>query len=605
MNKAHISFSNRYPLDLIFAVALFLFFIAVLFHSLVPNYSHLFNRYLSTLPKNAKVYFLISDKTIDFLNRRGFDSQTYIERMKLVQKYLTDAGISYQVINETKIPSLHRGDVLIALDTINLASKTKKELLSFLEQGGRLLFNYHFGYFQDGKYQGDHLIHTITGLRALMEVKHKTDLFITPKLLSPVAGDFQKAKTFDYILYDNVPLFHSNQIPDAVMSNWNANSTPVLEGKQLDFFDAGVEWHGTYKKGTWIYFSFPSYTLTDNSFNMFSYFVKNALHFLKEPVTVTPYPYLDKQKVVFISEDTEYQYQNLEHFSQLANQKKIHVTAFCVGYLAEKYPKITADAAQNPYLEIGSHSYSHTKIIGTPLKNMEREILGSKLLLEKITNTKVVGFRPPREEIDDNMTKILINSGYIYTMEKHKTYIYPQQEYPGLITLPRHGTDDYEYIINLDWNKEKILEQIIKETEFLTRLNILYTLSVHTHLLTYGSNIEILSKYFDYLNQHPDITPLMGKEIALTAKELKNIQITTNYSVNKIFVQITNKNDKQVHHFRFRIYYPNITLLSHPTAEIIGIRTKTVSNNKKEKYMDIEVSKLMPKSTLNIIFDYQ
>ena len=601
-----ISFLNSKLYDVgVFALILF-FIIAVsfLFYRLIPGFSPFFN-YFALPQKNQYIHILKSNETLTYLQQHGYNTENYLHRIALVENNLKKLGITSKEIDENGIDKLHNGDILIALDTFSISDSTKKKLFDFLRGGGHLLFNYHFGYFNKNSYRGATLVEKITHLRAISEAKHTKALFITPKIFSPFMDDIAYAQVYDYILYDQIPLFHSNAIPDAVMSNWASTSPPVLDGKRIDFYDAGVMWHGNFGKGSWVYFAFPSYTLTDASPKLFSFFMGKSLQFLQSPVTVITYPYIHYDKVVFISEDTEYQYQNLARFSALAKKMKMPVTAFCVGYLAKKNVALTKKASQNPYLEIGSHSYSHKKIVGTNDKNMLKETLGSKLLLEKITGKKVVGFRPPREEIDKKLASFLKKAGYIYTMEKHKAYLYPKEEYEGVLTIPRHGTDDYEYLINLDWSKERILQNIIEETEFLTSLSTLFTLSVHTHLLTYKSNIEVLQKYFKYLKEHSDVTVLKGKDIAKLALQTLHIHIDTTFSSKKIFVKISNENKETIPHFRFRIHYTNIQKLSNPTPEIVGIEAKILYNNIQEKYMDVEVSKLMPQSFINIIFDYQ
>lgn len=606
MRTQPISFLNSKSYDTA-VFALILFFIiatSLLFYKLIPSFSPFFN-YFALPQKSQHIYMLKSNETLTYLQEHGYNIENYLHRIALVQNNLKKLGITPKEIDESAIDRLHNGDILIAFDVFSISDSTQKKLFDFLQNGGHLLFNYHFGYFNKNRYRGAALVEKITHLKTLTEAKHKKALFITPKLFSPFMDDVAYAKVYDYILYDQIPLFHSKAIPDAVMSNWASTSTPILDGQKISFYDAGVMWHGNFGKGSWVYFAFPSYTLTDDTFELFSFFMGKSLQFLRTPVTVITYPYIHYDKVVFVSEDTEYQYQNLAQFSALAKKMQMPVTAFCVGYLAKKNAALTKKAAQNPYLEIGSHSYSHTKIVGTSDENMLKETLGSKLLLEKITGKKVVGFRPPREEIDKKLATFIKKAGYIYTMEKHKEYLYPKEEYKGLLTIPRHGTDDYEYLINLDWSKEQILHNIIEETEFLTNLSTLFTLSVHTHLLTYKSNIDVLQKYFEYLKKHPDITVLKGKDIAKLALHALHIHIDTTYSSKKIFVKISNDSKETVPHFRFRIYYTNIQKLSNPTPEIVGIEAKILHKNTKEKYMDVEVSKLMPQSFINIIFDYQ
>ncbi|WP_457563355.1 polysaccharide deacetylase family protein, partial [Caminibacter pacificus] len=233
----------------------------------------------------------------------------------------------------------------------------------------------------------------------------------------------QKTKRLDIVLYekDSLDLFHSNNTPDAIITNWAITSTPKIDDKEIPVNDAGVIWHGLYGKGKWFYFSFPLYVFLDMPINDFKFLFNNIINYFQNNITVVPYPYIDHKSVIFISEDTEYKYENMINFTKLAKEKDINVTLFCVADLAMKYPKITREAATFPNVEIGSHSLTHTKIMGTNEEKVKKEILSSKEILEKISGQKVYGFRPPREEIDKLMEIWLRKAGYIYVMEKTKS----------------------------------------------------------------------------------------------------------------------------------------------------------------------------------------
>jgi hypothetical protein len=360
-------------------------------------------------------------------------------------------------------------------------------------------------------------------------------------------------------------------------------------------------WHGKYKKGNWIYFNFPLYVLLDMKNDDFKFIFHNIINYLTSTLTISLYPYVDYKKAIFISEDTEYKYPYGLNFAKLANKYDINVTMFCVAKLAQQYPEITKKESEFPNVEIGSHSYSHSKIVGTSLEKYKKEIIGSKQILEKIINKKIYGFRPPREEIDDIMVKMLIKSGYIYTMEKEKPYLLPKEEYKGLVTLPRHGTDDYLYLVELDWNKKQILNRIIHETNFLTKINSLYTLSVHTHLLSYKSNIAIEKAFFEYLKTKKDIMPLKGIDLAKRYFWKKNIFINTEFYINKAIVNIKNENKIPIKNLKIRIYTPN-TVVKSITPEIINVKSKIIKKTKD--YIDVKIYKINAKSNIALIVEY-
>ncbi len=597
---------NWYGPSIFILMFLFVAISGSFFYYLLPD-AKLPSNILFPMTKNARVYILVSDETLAYLQESGYDKDGYLERLNEFKTRLEKIGIEYGVIRESDIKSLPASSTILALDIFALSKESSGAILDFLKRGGNILFNYHFAYFQNKKsYRGSRLVETITGLKYIKNVKNKKGLFFTPKILSPIMLSNENAKRFDLILYDPIPLFNSKEkIPDAILTNWEVTSTPFINNKRLPLQQAGVVWHGIYGKGSWIYFSFPLYSFLDMPLSDFALLMKNIVGYLNEPVSIAKYPYLDTKKALFISEDTEYKYKNMIRYAKLAQKYGVDTTLFCVANLAEKNQDITKEAASFSHIEIGSHSYSHTKIMGENEKKVKKEIDYSKKVLENITGKKVYGFRPPREEIDEKMVYWLKKSGYLYTMERSKDYLLPKEEIPGLITLPRHGTDDYIYLINLDWDKDMILNQIIYESNLLTALNALYTLSIHTHLLSYGNNIEITEKFFKYLKTKKDIKTLKGKDLAIRAKQLKNISLSYTKNLKNLFIKIENKNNTQIKNFTFRLYWHNLNKIGKVQSEILNIKVEEVKKDNKEKFCDIRVKKLEPSSVLTLIIPYE
>ena len=601
---------NLYGLLTFLMMMLFITLSGVVFYQFIPvlDFS-LFSG--NPFKKKSKYVILNSSDTVAYMKKNALSIDNRNKTIDKFRKRLEDNGIETRVTDEEGIAKLSKDSVLIAADTYALSQRHEKMLLDFIKKGGRVLFNYHFAYFYpSGKYRGDRLIRKITGLKSIKReiTKNAHDgIFMIPKLLSPLAYKNSKPSRMDLILYDPLPVFKSeNGSADMMLSNWAVTSTPLLGGNRLELESAGIAWHGNYGKGSWYYFSFPIYSFLEiRDEKAFISTAKNALEFLANRFTVIPYPYLDAKKAVFISEDTEFKYPNLTHYSNLCRKYDINTTLFCVAKLAERYPNITKEASDTKGIEIASHSYSHTKIIGEREEKVKKEISGSKKILEKITGRKIYGFRPPREEIDQIMASTLIESGYIYTMEHTKDYLIPYQEHMGLITIPRHGTDDYHYFIKQQLSDSSIVDNIIYETDMLTSMNILYTLSLHTHLLSEKENLPILEKYFKYLKSRKDITVLNGKNLAVRTKMLSSIGVSTSKTTGNIIVTIDNKNKKEVKNFTFRLYWPNLEKVGKVKSEIMGLGVYEKERNNDKKYIDITVPRLSPKSATALFLPYK
>ncbi len=196
------------------------------------------------------------------------------------------------------------------------------------------------------------------------------------------------------------------------------------------------------------------------------------------------------------------------------------------------------------------------------------------------------------------MIKNLSQGGFKYILGKTQKHLYPRVDEieKDLLIIPRHGTDDYSYLINLDWDQNNILNQIKKETEFVTALDGIYTLSVHTHLFAYGSNIKIVEDYFKYLKKHPNLTPLDGKTITQKVQENRDIHLEYFIKNGKITITIENRGRHMIKNFYARVFKnPNleVTLANdyHSQASI---------ESKNKNSVDIRFRYLEPNTKITL-----
>jgi len=157
------------------------------------------------------------------------------------------------------------------------------------------------------------------------------------------------------------------------------------------------------------------------------------------------------------------------------------------------------------------------------------------------------------------------------------------------MVIPRLGTDDYQYLMELDWNKTQIIENMKKEVDYVTHLSGLFTLSTHTHLMCYKSNIKILEGFLEYVKKRKYPT-LKGKDIVNLIYTKDNIDI---YIKNNQ-IEIFNKNQKIVKEFVFRIYF----LTKIPNKIRCALKTKII---KKDNYMDIKIFNLKPNKVIKVM----
>ncbi len=603
----------------LFAILLLLASSAV-FYQIFVNYVPYDTFAVAGKRVDKKLFFLKSTETINKLGSFGIEKEGYLTRLKELEKLFVNQGFAIQYVKETEVSTLPLDSVLFAFDTIALSDKSVKDIEKFVSDGGFLVFNYHFAYNSEDKYRGNKIVERITGLKhpkvaTHLEASAGGIFYLLPKFLSPFTRVIHPfIERTEIYSVDPIPLFVSDSglEPDIKLSNYTMSSTPVLkDGKKqisLGTDEVGAFWHGGYKKGNWAYFSFPSYGFysVETSTPIMSMIMEATVNFATQPATPISYPYIDAKKVVFVSEDTEYKFKSFYSFIDVAEKYKVPVTAFIVSNLAEKEEYLPAiDQAKNsPFIEMASHSHTHKKIIETSAENIELEILGSKKIIDKLSQKSLTGFRPPREEINEQMIETLKKSGYDYVLEKNKGYMYPRDDHNGLYTIPRTATDDYQFLVTLEWSPDEIVKRMIYETEFITSMEGIYSLSVHTHLMTYKSNIQILDKYFHYLSQHPEYTAMQGKDVIDKVKKQEKISYEIKQTQKNFLIDVINKNSEVVENLTFRVFWLKSTKVNSINAEIRGVKVK-YNHNPKARYTDITVSSLKPLSTLKLIASYE
>jgi peptidoglycan/xylan/chitin deacetylase (PgdA/CDA1 family) len=444
------------------------------------------------------------------------------------------------------------------------------------------------------------MIEKITSLKKEGYMKRDKEhvLFVVPKLLSPIS--IPDGKRLEVVLYDKIPIF-SGKKPYLEFVNWSMNEPIKGAGK---FLPNGALWSGKYGKGAWIYFSFPFYSIDSTEVYKKDYHTlfNNMIDYLYNGVKAVAYPYINYDKMVFVSEDTEFKFTSLDQFINEAKKYDVNVTAFCVGFLAEKYPELMKRAGGIQNVEIGSHSYSHTSLLNGDKNKLLKEIDYNKKLLEKLTNRKVVGFRPPREEIDEKIYKMLGEYKYKYVMEKNIGQL-NIKIHDGVITIPRIGTDDYEYLIELNWNKDKIISKIKQEAKFITSLNAIYTLSTHTHLMNYKSNIEILDNVLKSFKKEK-YPILKGKDIAFLAKQRQNIETKIVQTQANFILKIKNKNYEDVKNLKIRVYLNKNVNITGVVSELSKLKVKLIKY-KNKNYVDVEIKKLRKDASFDLFLSYE
>lgn len=612
MNALYIKPKDSYAGRLLLSIlVLFGLMVAVMYKIQHNDPMPQHNGFVLTAPTNQTLYILSSKSSALLYAKSGVSPEQYAEKLKRFSKFLQDIGYKTKIIPETKIDTLPKEAILFAVDTPAMSAKTEKRLKNFLKEGGNLFFNFTAGYSDDkGVYRGDHFVREITGLKlspkhGFISFKGDGALFATTKMVSPFSRYLARGESMTIVLYDKLPFYlhDADNSPDIFATSFSQATPPISKQwkESITPEESGLGWHGYYGKGKWVYLSFPAYSLYDNpeDLDKLKKLTAGIVEFLAQKAVTIAYPFIDLKDGVFISEDTEYKFTNFQRFADLAKEYRLPVTAFIVASLADKpeHREMVRHIAKNPYVEFASHSTSHQQIVGKDADYVKNETWGSKTILDKYAPKPVRGFRPPREELNDLMKKYLAEGGFAYILGATEEFLYPEldKKYPRLLYIPRHGTDDYSYLVNLDWTQQQIVDQIISETQFVNRLNGIYTLSVHTHLFSYGTNINILRKYFHYLSQHPELHPLSGRQLYNRVVLRNGLHQSSMLKGDQLVITVTNDNAVPVKNMHIRLF-------KSPLLHILkgGVDDASVKVTLKEHQNLIQLNTVPPHKTIRI-----
>ncbi|MBN2896400.1 MAG: polysaccharide deacetylase family protein [Campylobacterales bacterium] len=566
---------------------------------------------LTPLSEKRSVVLLRSEESMQQYRNYGMDPQAYSQRLQNIAARIQEMGYDVRFIKESELPLLGRNEMLLVLDAVYLSRRSLEQINTFISNGGFMFFNFNYAFNSDEGYVGAGSIEALTSLRYVGDLpKPRTSdevPFIVNRLLSPLAAQLNPGKRALLSHYDPIPLFDTQEHhPDLFLTNWALNSPHQSPLKTLLPEHAGAGWHGSYGQGNWVYVSFPSYLFTEKGEQepIFTELLRGVLLYGAHEITVRAYPYLDRHSAVWISQDTEYRFEQLEQFIALSAAQKIPVTAFCIAADALKYPRLMKRANNEPMVEIGSHSYSHQSMTSLSEERLHQEIIRSKEVLTQMSGGAVVtGFRPPREELDAAMHSKLRSGGYTYVLKQLDDTIYPQKR-DGLFEIGRLGTDDYHYTVSLEWSESAIFEALRRETRFVTDLDGIFNFGIHTHLMGLEGNIALVKRYMEYLKSDQRYHPLNGDGIVERLRLNEKIELSAKTAVKNHLIYIKNLNDERVFNYTFRLYWPNAKEILDVRSEIMGAQVHYVTNL-KERYTDIMVVILAPHAQMTLVAQYQ
>ncbi len=92
---------------------------------------------------------------------------------------------------------------------------------------------------------------------------------------------------------------------------------------------------------------------------------------------------------------------------------KPRATFFILGWIADRFPQLIKEIHQRGH-EVASHGYHHHLCTQLKEKELIRDLLDSRQLLERIIHARVTGFRAPSFAVNDDIIRGVKRAGYAY-----------------------------------------------------------------------------------------------------------------------------------------------------------------------------------------------
>ena len=114
------------------------------------------------------------------------------------------------------------------------------------------------------------------------------------------------------------------------------------------------------------------------------------------------------------------------HNPQHSTHTNVRATFFVLGWVAKKLPGLIREIHQRGH-EVASHGNNHHLCTTESAGLLQKDLAGSKALLEDIIGSRVVGYRAPSFSINDDVLKVIEDAGYQYdasfnSFDKHGRY---------------------------------------------------------------------------------------------------------------------------------------------------------------------------------------
>jgi peptidoglycan/xylan/chitin deacetylase (PgdA/CDA1 family) len=186
---------------------------------------------------------------------------------------------------------------------------------------------------------------------------------------------------------------------------------------------------------------------------------------------------------IVVSIDSEDKFENVGRYLELFNTLHYPATFFNVSHLLKQAPATYANAPSS--IEVASHSEDHSDFEGQTSQTQFDRIQASRFEIEEVTETPVLGFRPPEEKFDETTVEAALQNHLRYFSGNNRFHRFAPVWIADakLLYFPRVSMDDFEISHRADLSTEAAVKAaLIDDFTRISETGGTYLLSLHTQI---------------------------------------------------------------------------------------------------------------------------
>lgn len=485
------------------------------------------------------------------------------------ERVLKQDGIPYRVISDAvSAQGLGDATVLILPGSVCLGDAQRKVITRFLEDGKGVVASGAVGTRDsDCTWKGWNFLAGLTGAQSASTITPPTNSNVTFR------GQLFFSQTIPAGFKLEVPSQELTLLaapePDAYLSDWMLRPT---QGNKIS--DLALALHRTKASGRLVWFGFSNILPADRDADQarVNAYLTAAVDWTgKEPLAILGNWPKMKTSAALVAVGVQQNFNNAGSLAKLFKSEGVPATFFCAAAGASKIPDMVKE-----FDKVGE--VASLGLAGEPLQGLLPRVQGerlhqSKLDLEKIVPTKVVGYAPP-ESLSDTATIVALNdAGYRYELnEMAVTRAVPEiVDFTSSVFFPfqkaevskifRASLDDYGVMANYrgaGQTGDDLAEGFLSDFRRINYLGGVYTLYIHSYLMGRPQYYPTLRNVLEHIRAE-SVWITTGQELVDWWTARNKVEVQTSKvvgSAHRIRLDVANKGQTDVENSSVYLYLP-------------------------------------------------